>query len=63
MNVSGARQRVVTELRGGCLVEEGGVVVLDGDGVLADLLAPDHVVVGIAEVHPDDTVQDNDTVS
>ena len=44
---------VVAELGGGRLVLEVRFVVLDRDGVLANFLASDLVVFGIAVVHPD----------
>ena len=53
MNVSGARMRVVAEVGGGLLVMKRRVVVLDRHGVLADLLPPDDVVVGMLVVQPD----------
>ena len=54
MNVSGAHSAVVAELGGDLLIVIRRVVVLDGDGVLADLLPAHDVVVGMAIVHPDD---------
>jgi hypothetical protein len=51
------QQLVVPEVLCGLLVEERGVFVLDGDGVLADLLPPHHVVVGVTVVQPDVVVQ------
>ena len=63
MNVSGARQRVVAEFGGGLLVVERRIVVLDRDGVLANLLAPDLVVVGIADSASRQISGDNDTAS
>src|SRR5215208_2217994 len=52
----GREQGFMAEVGGGLLVEEGGVLVLDGDRVLAQLLPPHDVMVGIAVVHPDDVL-------
>src|SRR5271156_1027197 len=48
------QQPVITELRGGLLLEEEGVIILDGAGVLADLLPLHDVVLRVPVVHPDD---------
>jgi hypothetical protein len=42
------------ELGGDILIEVDSIIVLDGDGVLTDLLAADLVRIGIAVVHPDE---------
>src|SRR3954468_11383400 len=51
-----AQQTRIAEVRGGRLIEERGVIVLDGGRVLADLLPAHDVVVGVAIVHPDDVL-------
>ena len=48
------QQALIAEFGGRLLLEECGVVVLDGHRVFADLFALHLVVVGIAEMHPDD---------
>ena len=47
----------MAKIGGGLLVMEGLVVILDGHGVLADLLPPHYVMVGVLVMQPDQALR------